>query len=483
MSTLIELVTDKTDLGPVEVNKLHALLGTWQLLADLSFADLLLWCRLEQGGGYICVGHMRPYTSQTLHPEDVFGRVLRPEELPIVDRAFAEGTIWTRHEPLLIDGLEVRMEAIPVPLDRRVVGVITKEGAPLIYRRAGELETNYLQCADALGRMIQQGTFPFAGDVLDPELLPRVGDGLIRLDGEGRVRYASPNAVSAYRRLGIVSNLVGERLDDLEVTTAAASVALALGLPAEGDVELGKTVVLQRAIPLVEGPAREIRGAIVLVRDVTELRHQERMLQMKEAVIREIHHRVKNNLQTIASLLRLQARRLAESSARSELEEAVHRIASIAIVHETLARDTSDGVDFGTVARHIIDMVRHGLTSGGVAFEFDGEPGELPAEQATPLAVALVELLQNAVMHAFNGRGGTVTVRMSRKGDRLTLDVKDDGPGLPAGFSRANEGLGLQIVRALAETELGGSMELESSGGTRVLLDLPARTPPRRGPS
>ncbi|MGH2768358.1 MAG: histidine kinase N-terminal domain-containing protein, partial [Actinomycetota bacterium] len=325
MSTLKDLVSRRTSLGPDEIEKLQGLLGVWQLVADLSFADLLLWCRLAVEKGFVCVGQMRPYTAQTLYPEDVFGRIVRPEELPIIDRAFAEGRSWQRDEPLLIDGVEVRMEAIPVPHDESVIAVMTKEGAPLS-RRAGRLEHHYLQCAAAFSRMIQDGTLPFAGEGLDPELSPRVGDGLIRLDAEGRVLYASPNAVSAYRRLGIVSNLEGERLEDLEVKSAPASTALTLRAPAEGEIEASTTVVLQRAIPFLEGPpgpAQRITGGIVLVRDVTELRHRERMLQLKEAVIQEIHHRVKNNLQTVASLLRIQARRMGSSEAKEELDEAV----------------------------------------------------------------------------------------------------------------------------------------------------------------
>lgn len=477
MSTLAELARERTDLGVPEVERLHKLLASWQLVADLSFADLILWCRLAGGEGFVCTGQMRPVTAQTLHPEDVFGMVVRPEELPIIDRAFAEGRSWQRDEPVLIDGVEVRMEAIPVPFGGRVIAVMTKEGAPLRDRRPGNLEQNYLECAASLNRMIQEGTFPFEGEALDPEVMPRVGDGLIRLDAGGRIVYASPNGVSAYRRLGIVSNLAGERLADLSVEATPATLALTLGVPAGGDVDVGGTVVLIRAVPFIEGPTREITGALVLLRDVTELRHRERMLQRKEAVIREVHHRVKNNLQTIASLLRLQARRLASSEARLELDEAIRRIASIAVVHETLSRDSGEAVEFASVARQIIGMVAGGLThpDRAVEFSFEGGAVELPPELATPLAVVLVELLQNAVEHAFDERGGRVAVLMRREGGRLTLVVEDDGRGLPPGFSQEGAGLGLQIVRALVESELAGSLRLESGPGTRVALEVPVR--------
>ena len=226
------------------------------------------------------------------------------------------------------------------------------------------------------------------------------------------------------------------------------------------------------------------------MRDVTELRHRERMLARQEAVIQEIHHRVKNNLQTIASLLRLQARRLASSEAREALEEAVRRIASIALVHETLSRDPREAVQFGEVGRAIIRMVADGLTfpDRQVQLRFEGDPGELAAEVATPLAVVLVELLQNAVEHAFGPRGGTVVAKMSREPETVRLVVEDDGQGLPSGFTLAESGLGLQIVRALIESELHGTIRIDSAGpngGVSVVVDMPLRGGPggSSGPS
>ena len=452
------------------------MLSSWQLLADLSFADLLLWCRLSDAEGFLCVGQMRPYTAQTLHPEDLFGTLMRDEELPVIDRAFHEAVSWKRDEPVLIDGVPVQMEAVPVLIGNRVIAVMTKEGAPLAHRRQGRLEHSYLECAAALTKMVEQGNFPFTGEALDPEVSPRVGDGMLRLDTTGRVVYASPNAISAYRRLGVNSNIEGEMLGDLGIDLTPAALALSVGMPAEGDAESGSTVVLQRAIPFIEEPGRAISGGLILVRDVTELRHRERQLQRKEAVIREVHHRVKNNLQTIASLLRLQSRRLS-SEAKAELEEAVRRIAAIALVHETLSKDSGQSTDFAEITHRIVAMVSEGLThpSRKVSFVVDGDPGQLPADMATPLAVVLVELLQNAVEHAFSRKGGTVNVSLAREGNRLLLQVSDNGKGLPKDFSLDETGLGLQIVRALVESELGGTLRNREAKGTSFLIDVPTK--------
>jgi two-component sensor histidine kinase len=481
MPTLEELAQDQTDLGPRDVDRLHELLGSWQLLADLSFADLLLWCRLSREEGFVCVAQMRPYTAQTLHPEDVFGTVVRPEELPVIDRAFAEGKVWTRDDPVLIDGVSVRMEGIPLQGEKGPIAVITKEGAPLTHRRPGQLEQSYLACAGALSRMVEQGRFPFPGKSLSAEGAPRVGDGLLRLALDRTVLYASPNAISAFRRLGIIGVIEGQTLDSLGVDTAPFLDSLDLGIPTEGEIEAGSTVVAQRAIPFVEDG--KAVGAMMLVRDVTELRHRERMLRRKETVIQEIHHRVKNNLQTIASLLRVQARRSGSAEARGQLEEAVRRIASIAVVHETLSREPSEQVEFSEVAAQIIKLVSEGSPEPrAIHISLDGDPGHLPAELATPLAVVLIELLHNAVEHAFGGSGGSVQVTASRYEGKLLVVVADDGEGLPDG-GEVIGGLGLQIVRALVEDELAGKLMLESDGGTKVSVEVPVTRKATRGTS
>jgi two-component sensor histidine kinase len=480
---LTKIIRERTDLAQHEVDHLARLLASWQLIADLSFADLLLWCPVEDGHGFVCLAQMRPYTAQTLHPEDWFGRVLRPEELPVVDRAYNEAKSWKRVDPVLMDGTPIRLEAIPVRVGERVVAVLTKEGAPLKDRRLGQLEQNYLECASALGRMVADGSFPFRNESLDPELAPRVGDGLVRLDRAGRVMYASPNAMSAYRRLGIVSNVEGEKLADLGINSSAPIAALRLGVPAESDMQLGRSVVLQRALPLLEGPRHRVTGALVLLRDVTQLRDRERELQRQEAMVREVHHRVKNNLQTIASLLRLQARRL-PAQARQELEEAIRRIASIALVHDTLSKDSSQSVEFAEVASRLVKMVSEGLIhqERNIYIQLDGDPGRLSSELATPLAVVMVELLQNAVNHAFDSSGGLVTVSLSRPGDRLRMVVEDDGKGFQQAEAVGHVGLGLQIVRELVESEMGGTIDFEVSGGTTITIEIPAAQPERLVP-
>jgi two-component sensor histidine kinase len=258
----------------------------------------------------------------------------------------------------------------------------------------------------------------------------------------------------------------------------------------ETEIDANGSVVQLRTIPLVVNGARS--GALILLRDVTELRHRERELMTKDATIREIHHRVKNNLQTVAALLRLQARRLNAPEARVALEEAVRRVGSIAIVHETLSHAPEEVVDFDDIAGRVAMMAGEvSALEARVTPSLRGEFGMMPSAIATPLALVLTELLQNALQHGFSRpcadpavhdgamRNGTVLVTAQREAERLTVSVADNGTGLPEDFDlEQTTSLGLQIVRTLVVGELGGRLEIgpHDGGGTLVRVELPIKS-------
>jgi len=475
VATLADRIQRVSDVSPEGAEHLRTLCSSWQVLADLSFSDLLLYCRVKRSAAnapesFEVVAQLRPFTSQTLYPQDMVGSRLTQPEQPIVERAFREGQIWAQDEPVLVDGVPIRMDAVPVRHRGRVVAVITKEGSPGTSRRPGRLEEIYLDAAETVSAMICSGDFPYRD--VPQEDWPRVGDGLFVLDELGYVHWASPNALSSLRRLGIKQNVLGHLLDDLGMGDTPVHAALSSGRLLDGELARGDTHVRLRVLPLTEDHTRV--GALVLSRDVSELRQKDRMLSVKDATIREIHHRVKNNLQTIASLLRLQGRRLQSGEAKLALQESVLRIGSIALVHETLSEEPSDVREFGEVARRIAHMVTDGLVMPEceIQLEVTGSTGPVDAEVATPLAVVLTELLQNAIEHAFpSATRGRISVALARDSGDVTLVVKDDGVGFTAA-PHGNSSLGLHIVRTLV-AELGGRFDVASDGGTRAFVRVP----------
>jgi two-component sensor histidine kinase len=317
--------------------------------------------------------------------------------------------------------------------------------------------------------MIANGDYPYGSDESDVEEPPRVGDGVILLDRSARVAFSSPNAISALHRIGIHGNTEGMRLTDYGFDDRIVRGAFQGKVPVTREVERGiDTTVVFRCLPLVE--RGEVSGAVVICRDISDLRRRDRLLLSKDATIREIHHRVKNNLQTIGSLLRLQGRRLESPEARSAIEESVRRIRSIALVHESLSRNAEEDFPFSDVLRPILRMAEESMVTpeNPIYFRVDGDAGRLPSNVATPLAVVLNELLQNAVDHAFPDEselhGGHVKVSLRREDERLSIAIADDGVGLPPDFDLGSgSGLGLTIVRTLVETELGGTITVRTN--------------------
>jgi two-component sensor histidine kinase len=188
---------------------------------------------------------------------------------------------------------------------------------------------------------------------------------------------------------------------------------------------------------------------------------------------------VKNNLQTVAALLRLQARRMEVPEARTALEESVRRVASIAMVHETLSQALQDVVPFDEIADRVLAMCADvAAPESSVDVRRTGAFGELPAEVATVLALVLTELVQNAVEHAYpDGAAGRIEVCADRGEQGVRVTVRDDGAGLPEGFDlAASPRLGLRIVRTLVDGELRGTISLEpgpQGRGTLAVLEVP----------
>ncbi|TFV58699.1 ATPase [Mycobacterium sp. PS03-16] len=487
MSTLGDLLAEHTVLPGNAVDHLHAVVGEWQLLADLSFADYLMWVRRDDGV-LVCVAQVRPNTAPTVLLADAVGTTAIPETMPLVGATFASGTIGREGPTAHHDSPGLNVEAVPVRYGDRVVAVLTHQTALAARRTASPLENAYLDCAGDLLLMLSEGTFPNVGDLAMSRSSPRVGDGFIRLDGSGDVVFASPNAISAYHRMGLTAELEGHNLvavtrplisDPFEAQELATHVrdSLAGGSSMRMEVDAGGAAVLLRTLPLVVHGAAV--GAAVLIRDVTEVKRRDRALLSKDATIREIHHRVKNNLQTVAALLRLQARRTNNAEGREALMESVRRVSSIAQVHDALSMSVDEEVNLDEVVDRILPIMNDVASVGPpIRIKREGDLGVLDADRATALIMVITELVQNAIEHAFDAKTaqGSVTIRAERSARWLDVVVHDDGRGMPAGFSlEKSDRLGLQIVRTLVSAELDGSLGMHDvpSGGTDVVLRVP----------
>lgn len=480
---MAELARIHTRLEEPELDHLQRLVADWGMLSDLCFADLVLFVPVAggQGSRFVVLGQIRPTTNQTLYRDDLVGRIIDEVERPFVARAWRVGEIVEGEVMVTSPGERARLQCIPVHWRHQLAGVMTRESAPSVGRRPGELERVYVETFDRFARMIVAGEFPFERDDAPAQDAPRVGDGVVVLDQGGRVEYASPNAVNALHRMGMYSNTEGMRLDELGITTHAIERAFTSRTSVSEEIERPDVIVSLRCLPLLE--KAKVTGGVVLLRDVSDLRRRDRLLVTMDATIREVHHRVKNNLQTISSLLRLQARREPAGSGRTALEEAEQRVRSIALIHEILSRETGDSVDLNEIVRQLVRVAEEGVfsTETPVRFRVHGDGGVLPADVATPLGVVLTELLTNAAEHGFpdgwsQPEGAHVQVSLLNTGDELVVRVHDNGVGWPEAFDIAHtKSLGLSIARSLVTTQLNGILEMRNNSGAISELTIPIR--------
>jgi two-component system, sensor histidine kinase PdtaS len=491
--SLNEVVRGHTDLDGDDLEWLHRLISDWQIIADLSFADLVLWLLDRDGNGFWGGAQVRPTTGPTAFVDDLVGAFVPRGRRPMLDASADERRIAREGDPEWRDDVPVRVETVPVLHGDRLLGVVARNTNLLGVRTPSRLELSYLETASDLTRMIAAGRFPSDIERRGWSVSPQVGDGFVRTAADGVVSYASPNAQSAYRRLGLSRDLVGEPFAELTASLVLSpqgpvdetlTTTLSGRLPREAEYGNAEATLIARVIPLQ--PDDDFAGAAILLRDVTELRSRERELVTKDATIKEIHHRVTINLQTVAALLRLLARRMEQPEARLALDEAVRRVGSIAIVHETLSQALDEQVDFDDVCDRLSQMVGEMASeTAQLAARRTGSFGQLSADVATPMAMVLTEILQNAAEHGFAGRPGQLDIDVLRAAGRLQVTIDDDGRGLPVDFDPAVSGnLGLSIVRTLVESELDGVISLGArpDGGTRVVVDIPLRGRPGRGP-
>lgn len=493
MATFSSIVK-RTLLDEADVLHLQRLISSWGMLADLCFSDLVLYVPLNPAltdepdvdveeksevPEFVVLAQVRPATAQTSIPDDLVDTKGTPDEVSFVAQGYLSELLVFR-ESISPDGGEwIVSQCIPVKRAGKVIAVIDRRHITSARLVHGELERTYLKLFDQFAKMITGGEFPFEGT--DIEEAPRVGDGVLVLDEDKKIIFMSPNAASAMHRLGLHLIKVGDLFVETGLQFSAPDRAFATKRPVIEEIEQRADVTLMmHAIPLLEEGG--VSGALVLLRDISELRRRDRMLLSKDATIREVHHRVKNNLQTISSLLRLQARRLGSSEGQSALREAERRIRSIAVVHEILSREIGDQVSFPEIVSAIIKLAEESiLPDCPVKIEVTGTAKDLDAGVATPLALVLAELLQNCIEHAFvnsevikRGESGIVEVSLDQADEQMNVVISDNGVGFPTGFDiGSTSSLGLLIVTDIVESQLGGTMKIVSDNGSKITLSIP----------
>ena len=446
-----------------------------QMLADLGYADVAIAVPTDSGALEV-VADARPMTAATTAAATRTGDVLSEEGEPEAFEALVGAHIVKGVRRRITRGISYVTHAYPIGTGgESPCAVLVRDIALQVLEAPGTMETQFMQAAeDLLAVLTRTPLLTTAGEPF--ATTRRAGDGVLRLDDEGRVAYASPNAVNIMRLAG-----VDERVTDTVATRLPGGSGVLgpvlqerAGRAIAREIEAAGRFLGYRAI-------RFQHGALAFVEDRTDARRKEQELKVKEATIREVHHRVKNNLQTIASLLRIQARRTSSDEAKSALAEAVERVSSMAVVHDMLSSSTSEKVDFTAAARTVVDLVSRGLLGPDqdISVAVEGSAGEVPDQVATSLALVIAELVHNAIEHGLAGaEHGEIVVTLRRFPGELMLTVRDDGRGVPADFDPGAAGnLGLAIVRTIVADDLKGTLGFGGTRGTTVTVRIPMADP------
>ena len=487
-----EVVYRCGDLTEEDIAFLQKLESSMPIVADISRADLLIYGRISPSRVAV-VAQARPHSIAPIHPETVVGRTVTAAEEPLVCQALGRGRPVHGNRTLIPDGAPVLQEARPIHnKEGKVLGVLSIETNLIEHERHRRRSKVFQQALRQLQAMLLRG------EIEGAEHLSPFGehDGIMVVDSQGWIRYASGIATSLYRRLGYLDSLLGKRTSELKTEDEALVVrAWRERRCLEQETQEGHRVWIKKVIPLTSrgewlaglhrflgSPPLEphLVGALLTVHDETEVRRKERELKVKSAMIQEIHHRVKNNLQVIAALLRMQARRSESEEVRRALNDSVARILSVAVVHEFFAQQEAKIINIRDVSQRIVNHTRQGILhlDKRIRLTLSGPGIYLPAQQATTCALIINELLQNAVEHGYERKpGGTISVDLRDDGDRVVIAVVDDGQGLPEDFSLEQaDSLGLQIVQTLVHDDLKGQFELREGDGVSAIVTFPKQT-------
>jgi two-component sensor histidine kinase len=468
------------------------------LLADLHRGDVVIY--VPEGNGLVRVlAHAQPHSMPSVYANGMEKATFGINEVPAV--ALVQKGQFAALSPRVSAGHRAHIVQHAFAITdshQQQVGVLAIEKS-LVEDERHRIRRRPFRRAlhDLRDRVLR-------GETDGLEHLPpfRESDGILVINSEMIITYVSGVGSYLYRRIGYSAELAGVPVAQQTPTDATLAERAFQELKCFVDERYeGERIWIRTVLPLM-GPRWRLsdqllertglRGVhavgpmdrqtvMIIIHDDTSTRRKAQEQMVRTAMVQEIHHRVKNNLQTVASLLRLQARRAPNDDTKTALTEAMNRILSIAVVHEFLSQ-ADKSINLREVAQRIVQQVQDGILnpSQDIRLSVDGDPLFLHAQQTTFLALILNELILNAVEHAFTGQErGEVHIHFEDLGDQCVLEVRDTGVGLPDGFTLDNAtNLGLRIIQTIVQ-DLRGTLTFSHNGehGTTARIVFPKGVP------
>ncbi|MDH6364921.1 two-component sensor histidine kinase [Enterococcus sp. PF1-24] len=449
-----------TLLYPEEIE--HIVIESKAILTSKIFSDKEVFVDvIDQGTGEArVVFHRKPTAKPTMYSEGLVGKLMKRKNEPGVYRTLETSLNSTDLLAKSPDGRVIIQQVYPLMYKAHVIGAVVIEEASQAVIAAPQVEVPVAT---------KENPQRYIVDNIDYAVL--------NFNEKGILNDCNDFAVKLFQDFGYLGNIQGLHYDNLSIDHSTFKQILALGAACEGENSLTKEVrFFNGYYSLKYVFYREARGVILIIQNITELKETKLAMIRKSEVIQEIHHRVKNNLQTIVSLLRIQKRQMADSEAKKVFSETINRIFVIAASHELLSKEFEDKIKLVNVLESIVNnLMKSYDQSKLIKIELMVDSTIVLASDTTvTLALIINELVQNAYDHAFTGKESgcvTITCRENQEG-RIELELTDDGVGYNP-QEKEKQNLGLQIVHSYVREKLCGRIRTYSnSKGTKILISF-----------
>lgn len=455
---LVQACRRHTDLSDTDIQILLETSHNLSVVHMLEGGDVFIDCLTRSGNEAVVVAQYSP--KDTNYTRCIVGELMLPKNEPGVFRTLQLGAPSRKLKAVVTGNYLIRQNVSPVyGADGSVIGV-------LILERSMQARDGAEQAQD------QAGFLQSVYDAREMEYVARcMNDGMVRFNRNGIAVYANPSARQLYKGMNYMDDIVGMSFENLAFGKIEFSDIGKHGASSHTEVKINTYILNVVYAPLFDEEA--FTGAVMLIEDQTEEKNIEKELVLKSAAIDEIHHRVKNNLQTIISLLRMQSRRLQDPGARQAFSEAISRIFSISLTHEILAQKGVEAVELKEMLSRMLNSAKGYIIPEALdlTMKISGDTIILNSDITTSIAMVVNELVQNSIKHAFVDRHTGIIDLTIQKGEKYSsIAVTDDGVGFHTDRMRKGS-LGHKLVRSLVEEKLKGRIKLHSSpAGTCVVF-------------
>lgn len=466
MSQVQRLCKEFTSLSEEDILEIKKVAGQLQLMADLTGTNVFIDCLVKNTSHAIVVAEASPSSGETLYNKPYVGTIVYEEFEPSVFLSFRTGKRLFFNKAVTQHGQLVLQSVIPIKnRSNQVIATLIKEELDHEAKAMNEMKSRAATSEEMLRELF------FGTAYGRPALYDILKEHFILVDASLQIVYANPSAQNFFLEIMEVEDCLGRPVDQV-MPFISHIIESKKDLIIE-EIEVFKSFLEVKKVDIYQD--HHMTGMLILLRDVTDLRMKERELILKSVAIQEIHHRVKNNLQAIASLLSLQIRKGVSKESKGYLVESLNRVMSIAAVYELiLASDNvdEDQVDIVSLSNKIAKMlIQNNEAESFITFNSDTESIFANSKKAVSIALVVNELVQNSIKHAFRGRqSGLIEVRFDRFHNDVFLTVSDDGIGMKSDIQRS---LGLDIVKMVIEHDLDGKHTIQSSArGTIVTISF-----------